>query len=91
MRPNAAPPGALCPPVSSNHVVRYRDMSQHFLQSRFREKLIEHLFIAELLRHSWHRRECSLEIARPEVENRGCKVSKGGGRGPCARWKEMVP
>ncbi len=46
-------------------------MSQHFLQSRYREKLIEHLFIGELLRHSWHCRECSLEISRPEVDNAG--------------------
>jgi hypothetical protein len=46
-------------------------MSQHFLQSSYREKLIEHLFVGELLRHSWHVRECALEIARPEVDNCG--------------------
>jgi hypothetical protein len=46
-------------------------MSQHFLQSRYREKLIEHLFVGELLRHSWRNHGCSLEIARPEVDNGG--------------------
>lgn len=46
-------------------------MSQHSLQSRYREKLIEHLFIGELLRYSWRCRECSLEISRPEVDNAG--------------------
>lgn len=46
-------------------------MSQHSLQSSYREKLIEHLFIGELLKHSWRCRGCSLEIARPEVDNCG--------------------
>jgi hypothetical protein len=46
-------------------------MSQHYLQSTYREKLIEHLFIGELLKHSWHHRNCALEIAKPEVDNCG--------------------
>jgi len=46
-------------------------MDQHFLSSSFREKLIEHLFVGELLKLSWQRGDCSLEIARPEVDNRG--------------------
>ena len=46
-------------------------MDQHFLQSSYREKLIEHLFVAELLKLSWLSHDCSLEIARPEVDNSG--------------------
>ena len=49
-------------------------MEQHFTSSTFREKLIEHLFIGELLKISWLRGECSLEVAKPEVDNRGYDV-----------------
>lgn len=46
-------------------------MEKHYLKSSFREKLIEHLFIGELLKLSWIEDGCSLEIAKPEVDNRG--------------------
>ena len=46
-------------------------MDQHYLKSSFREKLIEHLFIGELLKHSWFEDGCSLEFAKPEVDNQG--------------------
>lgn len=46
-------------------------MDQHYLKSSFREKLIEHLFIGELLKHSWLEGGCSLEFAKPEVDNQG--------------------
>lgn len=46
-------------------------MKQHYLKSSFREKLIEHLFIGELLKLSWLDESCSLEIAKPEVDNQG--------------------
>ena len=49
-------------------------MSQHFLQSSYREKLIEHLFVGELLKHSWYRRNCALAIAKPEVDNGGYDI-----------------
>lgn len=49
-------------------------MEQHYRFSSFREKLIEHLFIGELLKTSWLRGECSLEVAKPEVDNRGYDV-----------------
>lgn len=49
-------------------------MSQHFLQSSYREKLIEHLFVGELLKYSWHSRDCALAIARPEVDNSGYDI-----------------
>ncbi len=46
-------------------------MDQDYLKSSFREKLIEHLFIGELLKHSWLKGGCSLEFAKPEVDNQG--------------------
>jgi len=45
--------------------------SHHAVHSSFRENLIEHLFIAELLKESWLRKECTLEVAKPEVDNAG--------------------
>jgi len=46
-------------------------MAQHNENSSYREKLIEHLFVGELLRLSWLHHACSLEIAKPEVDNAG--------------------
>lgn len=46
-------------------------MTQHTHFSSYREKLIEHLFLGELLKLSWLNYKCSLEIARPEVDNSG--------------------
>lgn len=46
-------------------------MEQHYLKSSYREKLIEHLFIGELLKLSWASGACSLEISKPEVDNQG--------------------
>ncbi|QFI38159.1 hypothetical protein FR932_10040 [Moritella marina ATCC 15381] len=46
-------------------------MSQHNLNSSFREKLIEHSLISELLKISWKNGSCSIEIAKPEVDNQG--------------------
>lgn len=46
-------------------------MKQHYLHSSYREKLIEHLLISELLKLSWRSGDCSLEIAKPEVDNKG--------------------
>lgn len=55
-------------------------MDQHFLESSFREKLIEHLFIGELLKQSWKEGTCSLEIAKPEVDNQGYDLIAEEGR-----------
>lgn len=44
---------------------------KHSLHSSYREKLIEHLLISELLKLSWRSGDCSLEIAKPEVDNKG--------------------
>lgn len=49
-------------------------MDQHFKHSSYREKLIEHLFIGELLKVSWKAGDCSVEVAKPEVDNRGYDV-----------------
>ncbi|MCR4536276.1 hypothetical protein OCF84_09140 [Shewanella xiamenensis] len=44
---------------------------KHFLHSSFREKLLEHLFMAELLKCSWLEHTCELEIAKLEVDSKG--------------------
>jgi len=46
-------------------------MSQHTENSSYREKFIEHLFVGELLKFSWQHHGCSLEVAKPEVDNSG--------------------
>jgi hypothetical protein len=48
-------------------------MSKHTVHSSYREKLIEHLFVGELLKISWLR-DCQLEIAKPEVDNSGYDI-----------------
>lgn len=45
----------------------------HYKNSSFREKLIEHLFIGELLKIAWQNGD-SLEIAKPEVDNQGYDI-----------------
>lgn len=49
-------------------------MDHHFRHSSFREKLIEHLFVGELLKLSWLSGDCSLEVAKPEVDNSGYDI-----------------
>lgn len=49
-------------------------MSKHSEHSSFREKLIEHLFIGEMLKLSWLKDDCQLEVMKPEVDNAGCDV-----------------
>lgn len=45
--------------------------SEHFLNSSLREKVLEHVFIGDLLRSCWRRGIFDVEIARPEVDNSG--------------------
>lgn len=53
---------------------------RHSEHSLFREKLIEHLLIGELLKYSWKNGGCSLEISRPEVDRAGYDlVAENGG------------
>lgn len=54
-----------------NHSQTRHEMTQHSENSSYREKLIEHLFVAELLKLSWLHHSCSLEVAKPEVDNCG--------------------
>lgn len=49
-------------------------MNRHTDHSSYREKLIEHLFVGELLKLSWINGDCELEVARPEVDNSGFDV-----------------
>jgi len=49
-------------------------MNNHTEHSSFREKLIEHLFIGELLKLSWKNGQCELEVGKPEVDNSGYDV-----------------
>jgi hypothetical protein len=49
-------------------------MSKHSEQSSYREKLIEHLFVGELLKLSWINGDCVLEVAKPEVDNSGYDI-----------------
>jgi hypothetical protein len=44
---------------------------QHSDHSSFREKLLEHLFVSELLRHFWLARVVAAEVLKPEVDNGG--------------------
>jgi len=46
-------------------------MSKHTEKSSAREKLIEHLFVGDLLKHSWLRVDGNLEISQPEVDYAG--------------------
>lgn len=47
------------------------DDSLHSSHSSFREKLLEHLFIAELLKKSWKTGCCDIEVAKSEVDSKG--------------------
>ena len=47
------------------------DDSLHSSHSSFREKLLEHLFIAELLKKSWKTGRCDIEVANSEVDSKG--------------------
>lgn len=49
-------------------------MRKHSEYSSYREKLIEHLFIGELLKLSWQHGDCQLEISKPDVDNSGYDV-----------------
>jgi hypothetical protein len=46
-------------------------MTEHSLHSSYREKLIEHLLVGELLKYSWKAKDFSLEVSKPEVDRSG--------------------
>jgi len=43
-------------------------LASHFEKSSFREKLLEHLFVGELLKELWIRDNAGAEVLRPEVD-----------------------
>ncbi len=45
--------------------------ASHYAESSAREKLVEHVFLGELLRGLWRRNVRDLEILRPEVDSGG--------------------
>ena len=51
------------------------DLSLHNRESSFREKLIEHLFVGELLKYSWHKAQRArvplIELSRADVDRGG--------------------
>lgn len=49
-------------------------MSLDTHQSIYREQLLEHLVLGELLKHSWKFHEASLEISHPSVDRAGYDV-----------------
>lgn len=55
---------------SEESCVRISESEKSSIHSSFRENMIEHLFIGELLKLSC-KEDCSLEIARSEVDNGG--------------------
>jgi hypothetical protein len=46
-------------------------VSSHYAESSSREKLVEHVFLGDLLRGLWRRNVRDLEILRPEVDSGG--------------------
>jgi hypothetical protein len=48
--------------------------SQDQHQSVYRERLLEHLLIGELLRHAWLKDDACLEVARGEIDRTGYDV-----------------
>ena len=49
-------------------------MSQDTHQSVYRERLLEHLLIGELLKHSWLHHQCTLEVSQPSIDRAGHDV-----------------
>jgi len=49
-----------------------KSLDQH--QSVYREQLLEHLLVGELLRHAWLRDQARLEVAKPEIDRAGYDI-----------------
>lgn len=47
------------------------DRTRHYLKSSYREKVVEHIFVGELLRHLWANGLDGVEILTPEVDASG--------------------
>lgn len=75
-----------------------RTDSAHFLLSSYRESLVEHLFLGELLRRLWVEGVRDLEVLKPQVDDAGYDLvlarqlagPKGGpGRGHVVRYVQL--
>ena len=51
--------------------------ARHWEASSLREKIIEHLFVGELLRHLWRIGRRDMELLRAEVDNGGYDLALG--------------
>lgn len=49
-------------------------MSLHINESVYRERLLEHLLIGELLKHSWLHHGAELEVSQPSIDRSGHDV-----------------
>lgn len=47
---------------------------RHFRRSSYREKVVEHLFVGELLRYLWAIRAETVDILKPEVDSGGYDI-----------------
>jgi hypothetical protein len=56
--------------IESQELISETDAS-HYAESSAREKLVEHVFLGELLRGLWRKNVRDLEILRPEVDSGG--------------------
>jgi hypothetical protein len=56
--------------IESQELISEPDTS-HYAESSAREKLVEHVFLGELLRGLWRKNVRDLEILRPEVDSGG--------------------
>lgn len=54
------------------------DEAGHFRHSSYRESLIEHLFLSELMQEAW-RRGGTLEVCKPQVDSAGYDLVVGFG------------
>jgi len=59
------------PPLTPSLVRKRKSITIHSEHSSYREKLLEHLFIGEILRHLWRLGITNAEFLRPEVDSGG--------------------
>lgn len=50
---------------------KYYNQADKFLHSSYYEKLVEHLFIADILKTAWFNGQVQIEISRAEIDNSG--------------------
>ena len=49
-------------------------MTNHNDQSVYREKIIEHIFVSELLKYDWKHGGCKIDILKPEIDRFGYDI-----------------